>query len=331
MKTIMKPALALILTSAWLAAQQPQVENARLEARAFSGSLQAELARSGAGPFWAAWQEPIIPGRHGDMCWSDGNQNEHAAGAPVRLEGPPALLVLVRMENSQVDQLRVASPDCRFDGGSLPFLWLNNVPPAESVAWLKSQVPGPHPDRAIFAIGLHASPAADQALEDLVSPNQPERVRQKAVFWLGSARGAHGVDVLKRVLANDPSENVREQVIFSLAQSRQPAGMAAVFDAAKNDRDAHLRGRALFWIAQKATNKQAQEAIGNAVRSDPDRAVKEQAVFALKQLPEAQGIPLLIDVAKSNPDPAVRKKAMFWLGQSRDPRALDFFAQVLKR
>jgi len=25
----------------------------------------------------------------------------------------------------------------------------------------------------------------------------------------------------------------------------------------------------------------------------------------------------------------VRKQAMFWLGQSRDPRALDFFAEVL--
>jgi hypothetical protein len=27
----------------------------------------------------------------------------------------------------------------------------------------------------------------------------------------------------------------------------------------------------------------------------------------------------------------VRKQAMFWLGQSRDPRALDFFAQVLAK
>ena len=70
--------------------------------------------------------------------------------------------------------------------------------------------------------------------------------------------------------------------------------------------------------------------ISNAVLNDPDRGVKEQAVFALKQLPEDQGVPLLINVAKNNPDLAVRKKAMFWLGQSNDPRALDFFAQVLK-
>jgi hypothetical protein len=252
---------------AW--AQQPQVENSRLEARTFTGSLASELstlsASSGAGPHWVAWSEPIIPGRHGDMCWSNGdNQDEHATGAPMRLEGQTSLLVLVRMENGQVDQIRIASLDCRFDGGGLPFYWLKTVSPAESVNWLKAQVGGKHPDTAILAISLHAGPAADRA----------------------------------------------------------------VIDAAKNDKDARVRSRALFWLAQKAANKQAQDAIGNAVLNDPDRGVK--AVFALKQLPEDQGVPMLINVAKNNPDPAVRKKAMFWLGQSKDPRALDFFAQVLK-
>jgi hypothetical protein len=318
----MKIPSLLILIAACLSAQQPQVQSAKMETRAFSGTIQAELARSGAGPFWAAWSEPEIPGRHGDSCGSEGT-------SLVRLEGPTALLVLVRMENSKVDQLRVSSPDCRFDAGGLPFIWLNNVPAAESVAWLKTQVPGPHPDRATSAIALHADPSADRALEVLVAPDQTEQVREKAAFWLGNSRGAHGVDVLKRMLANDPSPKVREQVVFALSQSKEPAGMAALIDAARNDKDAKIRSRALFWIAQKAASKQAQEVIGKAVRDDPDRAVREQAVFALKQLPENQGVPLLIEVAKSNPDPAVRKKAMFWLGQSTDPRALDFFAQVL--
>jgi HEAT repeat protein len=101
-------------------------------------------------------------------------------------------------------------------------------------------------------------------------------------------------------------------------------------DAAKNDKSPQIRSKALFWLAQKAANKQTQDFIKNATVNDPERSVKEQAVFALRQLPEAQGVPLLIEVAKNNPDPAVRKKAIFWLGQSKDSRALDFFAQVLK-
>ncbi len=271
----------------------------------------------------------MIPGRHGEMCGWDGNYG-HAADAPVRLEGPTTLVILVRIERAQVDQIRVASLDCRFDGGSLPFYWLSSVPAAESVNWLKAQVAGSHADSAILGISLHAGPAADRALDDFVAPGQPDRVREKAAFWLGNSRGAHGVDVLKRMLAADPSQRVREQVVFALSQSKEPAGIAAVMDAAKNDKDVQIRGKALFWLSQKAANKQTLDTIGNAVLNDPDRAVKEQAVFALKQLPEDQGVPLLINVAKTNPDPAVRKRAMFWLGQSRDPRALDFFAQILK-
>ena len=88
----MKTLSALILTAGFLAAQQPQVENARLETRAFPGSLKSELAQHGAGPFWASWSEPMTPGRHGDMCWSNGNYEDgHATGAPVRVDADAGL------------------------------------------------------------------------------------------------------------------------------------------------------------------------------------------------------------------------------------------------
>jgi HEAT repeat protein len=307
-----------------LAAQTaPQVENAQVQSHTSQGSLKAQLAAFGSGPYWAAWQEPIIPGRHGDMC------NDHQTAAPIRLEGPTALLVLVRIENAQVDQLRMASPDCRFDGGGLAFHWITGVPAGESVAWLKSQVSERNPDRALPVLALHAGPAATAALDELTAPAQPERVREKAAFWLGNSRGAQGVDVLKRMLANDPSPKVREQVVFALSQSKEASALAALIAEAKTDKTPAVRSKALFWLAQKA-GKQAEDAIQNAVVSDPERSVKEQAVFALKQLPEDRGVPLLIEVAKNNPDPAVRKKAMFWLGESRDPRALEFFEKVLR-
>ena len=284
-------AVILLATAASLFAQ-PQIGNANVQTTTFSGSLKAVLAAKGSGPYWAAWQEPIVSGRRGDMCSWNGNNN-----APIRLEGPVALLVLVRMDNSQVDQLRVSSPDCRFDGGGLAFHWITGVPAAESVAWLQSQVSEKNPDRAILAISLHAGQAAEQALDQLFAPTQPRKVR--------------------------------EQVLFALSQSKDPAALAMLIDAAKNDKTPQIRSKALFWLAQKAASKQTQDVILSATRDDPDRSVKEQAVFALKQLPGDQGVPLLIEVAKNNPDLAVRKKAMFWLGQSKDPRATDFFARVL--
>ena len=91
-----------------------------------------------------------------------------------------------------------------------------------------------------------------------------------------------------------------------------------------------MRGEAIFWLAQKAGQKAAGE-ITAAIEQDPDTDVKKRAVFALSQLPKDEGIPLLIQVARNNKNPAVRKQAMFWLGQTHDPRALDFFAEVLGR
>jgi HEAT repeat protein len=91
-----------------------------------------------------------------------------------------------------------------------------------------------------------------------------------------------------------------------------------------------VRGRALFWLAQRAAD-QALPAIDAALAKDPETEVKRQAVFALSRFPNGEGIPKLMDVARTNANPEVRRQAMFWLGQSKDPRVVDFFAQILLR
>ena len=58
--------------------------------------------------------------------------------------------------------------------------------------------------------------------------------------------------------------------------------------------------------------------------------VKLHAVFVLSQLPNREGIPVLLDVARSKADLAVRQHALFWLGQSGDPRAFTLFESLLR-
>jgi HEAT repeat protein len=84
----------------------------------------------------------------------------------------------------------------------------------------------------------------------------------------------------------------------------------------------------LFWLAQRA-GEEAVGAISDAIANDPETDLKRRAVFALSQLPKSEGVPLLIQIARTNANPVVRKQAMFWLGQSRDPRALQFFQEIL--
>ena len=327
----MKTLTLFALTAVAALAQQPKIENAKLETRAFSGSLAAQFSQFGSGPWWAGYSEAMISGQHGDMCWNEGNRGDaRAPGTPIRLEGPTALVVLVRMENGAISRVRTTTPDCLIDAGGLPFYWLTGVPVSESVAWLKSQVSATGRDQTILPIALHAGAEATRALEELTSPTQPDKVRERTAFWLGNSRGAEGLRVLERMLASDPSRKVREQVIFAMTQSKETRAMERVIETARNDKDPHVRGQALFWLAQRAAKQQATATISTAIRSDADASVRARAVFALTQIPNGEGMPQLIDLAKNSTDAAVRKKAMFWLGQSKDSRAVDFFAQVLR-
>ena len=62
---------------------------------------------------------------------------------------------------------------------------------------------------------------------------------------------------------------------------------------------------------------------------DPETQVKKRAVFALTQIKNGDGVPMLIEIARTNKNAVVRKEAMHWLGNSKDPRAIKFFEDVL--
>ena len=69
-----------------------------------------------------------------------------------------------------------------------------------------------------------------------------------------------------------------------------------------------------------------------AVDSDPDREVREQAIFALSQLPDGQGTDLLLELVRDpSQDATVRQEALFWLAHSEDDRALDLISDILQK
>jgi hypothetical protein len=344
------------------AAETPQVINAKLETRAANGSLAETLRGIEAQadrPEWVGYSVAEIAGDRSMCCgnFSDSyngcgtcrlekengvissNSQKDATSGTIELEGSRQLVVLFRLENKQVMRIRQASENCTLDAGGLPFVWLTGVKPADSVALLSDFVHkatfeghGEHEigQGALSAIALHADPSADRAFESFVAADQPEQLRKHASFWLGASRGKSGEALLQKMAKSDPSPEVRSQVAFALSVSHEPEALNEMIRMAKDDESTHVRGQALFWLAQKAGQK-AMGAITGAIENDPDTEVKKKAVFALSQMPKDEGVPKLIEVARTNRNPEVRKQAMFWLGQSNDPRALDFFEQVLSR
>jgi HEAT repeat protein len=271
------------------------------------------------------------------VSMNTGSTGDRIDGSRVQLESPTEFLVLARFEDRVLNRVRMFTPDCDVDAGATTVVWLTDVKPDDSVAWLSGVVTsvadaGELRERsakqAIGAIALHNAPSADRALESFVAPNRPEWLRGDTAFWLGSARGEAGVRVLIRMVQQDASDKVRDKATFGLSVSKSPSALAALITAAKSDASAHVRGQALFWLAQKA-GKEAVSTISDAIDRDPETEVKKKAVFALSQLPHDEGVPKLIDVARNNKNPAVRKQAFFWLGQTKDPRAVQFFEDIL--
>ena len=262
------------------------------------------------------------------------------SGGPIKLEPSNRMVVLFRVEAQRVERIRIFSEECELDAGGRQVHWLENVQPGDSIALLESFATGEREpgrgsadrrtsDGAISARAMHNGSAADAALRRLVAASQPPSIRKKVTFWLGNTRGRTGLDVLKRLLEDDPSPEVRKAAVFGVSQSNESDAVDTLIGTARAHNDRAVRGEAIFWLAQKAGAK-ASAAITERIDQDPDTEVKKRAVFALSQLPKDEGVPLLIKVARTNPNPAVKKQAMFWLGQSKDPRALEFFAEILK-
>jgi hypothetical protein len=290
------------------AAQQPRITNGRLSPQAAGSGLQQTirgLVATQVEPAWIGYAVPVADRSRVHCCWTTENGTTSISGSmawsdapccgtcriepsaegtrgtsqtarlapqgPIKLEGAERIVVMLRVADRQIERVRTFSEDCELDAGGRQVHWLQDVRPADSVAFLESLIgtEGHKKNRvtgaALGAMSMHAEPSAQAAIERL---------------------------------------------------ARSHAAPA-------------IRGEAIFWLAQMAGLKVAS-AITSAIDSDPDTEVKKRAVFALSQLPRGEGVPLLIDVARKNPNPAVKKQAIFWLGQSKDPRAIDFFAEVLK-
>jgi hypothetical protein len=351
--------LALALwASAGAAFAQGRITNAKTETRAVAQGLEREVqsvaARGGA--TWIGYRAPMVAGPRQMCCYDSISSSGGTCCGQCRLEGgsgvsmsqtdsrvslepPTEFLVLARVESGAVMRLRTFTPDCDVDAAGMPLVWLNDVKPDDSVAWLTALVTGaPETGEtharvakpALAAIAMHNVPAADRALESFVAVNRAEWLRSETAFWLGNSRAENGARLLARMMAQDPSEKVRDKATFGLSISKRPSALKALIDAARGDSSPRVRGQALFWLAHRA-GQQAVAAITGAIDNDPETEVKKKAVFALSQLPKDEGVPMLIQVARTNRNPEVRKQAMFWLGQSKDPRAVKFFEDILTK
>ena len=325
----MRPALLLVALAASIAAQPKLLVNAQVDTRSAAGGLEPafrSLLAARPQPAWIGWSAPAVRTWGLDCQYvRDGGSN---GSGVVHLEPPDHMLVLLRIEDGAVERMRAVSADCEVDAGGVPVHWLNDVQPAQSVALLESLAG--KTGNAVFAIAMHADPAADAALERFLAASEPQTVRLRAVGYLGSTRGKHGVEVLRRVIDNDPDLRVRERAVSSLGASREPEAAALLLQIAKSGQEPRLRAQAVSALGRRS-GRETVATLRGIAETDADKTVRRRAISAIQSMPDGEGIPTLIEMAKSSKDPDTRKEAMTALERSRDPRTIAFFEDVLKQ
>jgi HEAT repeats len=326
----MTRALWLLAAALPLAAQPKLLVNAKTDTRSAASGLEREFKGLLAAQPQPAWIGYSVPSTRTNNLGCDYVRDGNLTSGVVHLEPPDSVIVMFRVENNQLGRIRSISPYCEIDAGDVPVHWLTDVQPAQSVALLSTFATEREgfSSSALNAIGMHADGSADQALERFLAANQPESIRRRAVSYLGSR--PRGLDLLKKTISGDPDSRVRESAVSSLANSRQPEALDLLISIAKTDADARLRSQAASGLGRKSGAKIVATLTG-IVESDRDPSVRKRALSALQSMPDGEGVPALIQMARTQRDLDMRKQAMSSLQSSRDPRALAFFEEVIRK
>lgn len=195
---------------------------------------------------------------------------------------------------------------------------------------LDADLPSEIHEQAVFALSQHGSDRAGRVLRDLATDgSMPRELRKRTIFWLGQGTEADGVRFLRDLFDRIDDAELRERVLFSVSQTREAGGEDWLVGVGLDDDEAiELRKKALFWAGQMRGATPRLLDLYDRVEH-PD--LKEHLVFVYSQRRrDAAALEKLMDIARADSDDHLRRRAIFWLGQSRDPRAAEFLAELIR-
>lgn len=261
-----------------------------------------------------------------DACNLDGGLVNHGLDGGAGNGG--TMQLYARIEAGTLTRLRALGADCPVRTRQ-PIIDLGRIDGDASVAWLARELERGSPVESdlLAAIGVHAVDPARAVLLEATRPDRPEQRRKDAIFWLGQLRVAEVAREMEHWLFDDPDPDIREQAAFALSQSDSAERVDLLSRQGRDDRNPSVRGQAWFWLAQTGA-PDAAERIRSAIASD--REVREEAVFALSQLPDEQAVgALLATLEDPRLDDDTRRQALFWLTQSDSERAWAYLDRLL--
>jgi hypothetical protein len=248
---------------------------------------------------------------------------------------PAALLFLHDgAKKGEITDVTVLDIEETYEFVDVPVFWIGRVENTESLSFMEKSFESAKDNvrlqkNLIFAISCHEGPRAYAVLKNAALGRWDGKVRESAIFWLGNYGDDKSLSDLKEVYRKEQDERIKKQIIFAIQLSKQKEAVEELVRIARQDSSYEARKQAVFWLGQKASGESIKALKEIVEGPAEENKLKDQAVFAISQLPKEKSVPMLIDIARTNKSASVRKKAIFWLGQSGDEAALRFFEEIL--
>ena len=157
-------------------------------------------------------------------------------------------------------------------------------------------------------------------------------LRAQAIHWIGEHDSEATADELMKIYEADRNEEVRSRILHAFSEMRNQRAEDLLFAIARRSgEDRELRAQAIHWIGERAGQRSLELLRDTANSSSAETEVQMQAVHAISERSAEEAVPLLIKIARTHPNQQVRHQAIHWLGESGDPRAIEFFKELLTK
>jgi HEAT repeat protein len=181
---------------------------------------------------------------------------------------------------------------------------------------------------ALRSLAETKSPKAQARLLEVARTDPNPDLRRQAIRVLAE-RGEAAVDDLLRLYDSEQTLDVRRSVLQSLAEIKSTRVEDKLFEVARGNDAVELRRQAIRSLGERVSKRSFEFLSATAQSPDANAEVQMQAVRAISERHTEESVPLLIKIARTHPNQLVRKQAIRSLGETGDPRAIDFFREVL--
>ncbi|HEV8428583.1 MAG TPA: HEAT repeat domain-containing protein [Pyrinomonadaceae bacterium] len=183
---------------------------------------------------------------------------------------------------------------------------------------------------ALRSLAETKNPRGQARLLEISRTESNPELRKTAIRVL-SERGEAAVDDLLKLYESEQVSDVKRTILQTLSEIKSTRVEDKLFEVAKSNDALDVRRQAIRLLGERVSKRSFEFLSATAQSTDGNAEVQVQAVRAISERRSEESVPILIKIARTHPNQMVRKQAIRSLGESGDPRAVDFFKEVLAK